>query len=73
MRPGQGCIHTCTLLGEIYQVQWLLSSLQVLEVAISLILSEEEAPGSIWCIFSCLGEGSVVKLLNLNPSFSLAI
>lgn len=47
MRSGQGCIHTCTLPGEIYQVQQLLGSLQVLEVVISLILSHEEAVESI--------------------------
>lgn len=42
MRSGQGCVQTCTLPGEVYQVQQLLGWLLVLEVAISLILSDEE-------------------------------
>lgn len=51
MSSGQGCIHTCTLPGEVYQVLQLLGSLQVLEVVISLILSDEEAVGSTLCAF----------------------
>lgn len=30
MRSGQGCVHTCILPGEVYQVQQLLSWLQVI-------------------------------------------
>lgn len=32
MRSGQGCVHTCTLPGEVYQVQQLLGSLRAFEV-----------------------------------------
>lgn len=46
MISSQGCIHTCTLPGEVYQVQQLRVLLQMLEVAISLILSNKEATGS---------------------------
>lgn len=67
MRSGQGCVHTCTLPGEVYQVQQLLAAL---EVAMSLILSDEEVE-SIWCVgmFFRLWTRFVVKLVNLNLSF----
>lgn len=77
MRSGQGCIYTCTLPGDARQVRQLLASLtQELEVLISLILSDDEAVESIWCVCVCffsLWASFVVKLVDLNLSLSPAI
>lgn len=47
MSSGQGCVLACTLPGEIFQVRAAALLTQVLEVVISLILSEQEEMESI--------------------------